>query len=417
MAAVPPHCRSNRLKEDRSKEDLKADRLDDALQVRSNTQEEPFAEPLPLPFVSLSMLTLIIVIFLAMLHVGQGDVTRVAHLFGDKENDLIRAGEWWRLITPLFLHGGWGHLIANGLTLLMLGIPMERIYGPRKFFLIYMLAGITGNLFSFCFSTVPSLGASGALYGLMGAGLVFPLRFKDRIDPRARKEILTQLGRAALINIGINFLPELHLDRMAHLGGILGGGLAALVWMPDVLEEEEPSRTYRAALWAAAAGMLIVTITAGWRQWQTARSVRVEVQAYYAPEAGDPWWGLLLPRTWQQVDTVETNGLKWTGARDAALKVIDSREHPQIVVETQDFLKSHNAHLAPFTVDGKRAGRAIVQDKATTAQVIQIETDERVIVLSFSCPTAVFADMQPTFDALVSKVRFVRPPRDASSAP
>ena len=129
----------------------------------------------------------------------------MAYLFGDKENDLIRAGQWWRLITPIFLHGGWGHLIANGLTLLMLGIPMERIYGPRKFFLIYMLAGITGNLFSFWFSTVPSLGASGALYGLMGAGLVFPLRFKERIDPRARKEILTQLGRAAIINIGNQF--------------------------------------------------------------------------------------------------------------------------------------------------------------------------------------------------------------------
>ena len=367
----------------------------------------------PLPVVSLSLLALIVVVFFAMLQAGNGDVTRVAHLFGDKENDLIRAGQWWRLITPIFLHGGWGHLIANGLTLLMLGIPMERIYGPRKFFLIYMLAGISGNLFSFWFSTAPSLGASGALYGLMGAGLVFPLRFKDRIDPRARREILTQLGRAAIINIAINFVPDLHLDKMAHLGGMLGGGLAALVWMPDVLEEEEPARAYNAALWAAATSIFLITVTAGWRQWQAARSVRVEVQAYYTPDANDPWWGLLLPRTWRQMDTVKANGLTWTGPQKATLSVIDSQEDTQIAAQTQAFLKMHNAHFVPLAVDGKRAGKVVVQDKADTKELVAIETDGRVIVLLFSCPTSVAAKMQPAFDALLSQVRFVRPPHDA----
>ena len=381
-------------------------------QERADMQEEPFAEPLPLPIVSVCLLALIVAIFYAMLQVGNGDVTRAAHLFGDKENDLIRAGQWWRLVTPIFLHGGWGHLIANGLTLLMLGIPMERIYGPRKFFLIYMLAGISGNLFSFWFSTAPSLGASGALYGLMGAGLVFPLRFKERIDPRARKEILTQLGRAAIINVAINFVPDLHLDKMAHLGGMLGGGLAALVWMPDVLEEEEPSRAYNAALWAAAISMLLITVTAGWRQWQTARAIRVEVQAFYTPDANDPWWGLLLPRTWRQLDTVEASGLTWSGPQQARLSVIDSQEDAQIVAQTQGFLKAHNAHPSPFAVDGKRAEKVVAQDKADTKELVQIETDGRVIVLLFSCPTSVALKMQPTFDALLSKVRFVRPPRD-----
>ena len=212
-------------------------------------------------------------------------------------------------------------------------------------------------------------------------------------------------------------MPELHLDRMAHLGGILGGGLAALVLMPDVLEEEEPSRAYRATLWAAVASMLIVTVTAGWRQWQTARAVRVEVQAYYAPEANDPWWGLLLPRTWQQRDTVEANGLVWAGPRGATLQVIDSREDPHIAAEIQKILESHNAHLAPFTVDGKRAQRAIAQGKDRTVELIQIETDGRVILLSFSCPPSAASNMLPAFDGLLSKVRFVRPPRDSASAP
>ena len=382
-----------------------------------NEQEAGELEPLPFPIVSVCLLVTVGAVFAAMLRVGHGDVAGVARLFGDKENSLIRAGQWWRLITPIFLHGGWGHIIANGLTLLMLGVPIERIYGARKFFLVYMLAGIAGNLFSYWLSPVPSLGASGALYGLMGAGLVFPLRFKSRIDPRARKAILTQLLRAALINGAINFLPGLNLDRWAHLGGMVGGGLAALVWMPDVLEDDVTPRWKNGALWVVTLAMLALTVGAGVRQWQSARHPQVTVQTYYAFDAGDPWWGLLLPPGWRQAATVPSEGVEWAGPNQSALKIIDDLEHPGLTQETQSFLQSRHALLTPYAVDGKSGLKAVAQDAAKTVELHQVETEGRTIAFIFTCPTSVYARMQPVFSAMMNTVRFVRPPRSALAPP
>ena len=406
-------------------------------------EEAQELEPQPFPIVSACMLVVIGVIFAAMLRVGQGDVTRAAYLFGDKENALIQAGQWWRLVTPIFLHGGWGHIVANGLTLLMLGVPMERIYGPRKFFLIYMLSGIAGNLLSFKFSPASSLGASGALYGLMGAGLVFPLRYANRIDPRTRREFLSQLARAAVINIGINFLPGLNLDRCAHFGGLAGGGLAALLWMPDALEEEAPSRIYDTVLWSATIAMLWLIGWAGWSQWRIARIVPPETQTYYAMEADNPWWGLMLPRDWRQLDTVNTDGVTWSGPHQSRLQIVDNRDIPELAQITRRMLESHHARFSPTTIDGKSGHKVVftglsaaaAADKTTdTAQAIdiptqgqnraagtvvelyQIEDEGRVIVLLLSCPTSTYAQMQPVFNALLDGVRFVRPPMVAVPA-
>lgn len=375
-------------------------------------QSGPFAEPEPLPFpvVSIALLTMIVLIFYAMLQVGQGDVTRVASLFGDKENNLIRAGQWWRLLTPIFLHGGWGHLLANGLTLVMLGIPMERIYGPRKFFLIYMLSGIAGNLFSFWFSASPSLGASGALYGLMGAGLVFPMRYKNYIDPQARKAILTQLGRAAIINISINFLPDLHLDKWAHMGGMAGGCLAALVWIPDVLEEEPETRAYNWALWTGFSGMLLLLGLAWWQQWQTSHEMSAQKLPYYAVDRSDPWLGISLPANWRPSDTVGGNGANWRGPRDAILNIIDSQEDPGLVEEMKSYLKSYKTVLSPLAVDGKQGGHALFKERNTMIDFYQVVAEDRVIAMRFSCPAAFYKEMKPAFDLALNTVRFVRPP-------
>ena len=388
-------------------------------QSSDSPSEEPAGEleSLPFPYISVCLLIAISIVFAAMLRVGHGDVAAAARLFGDKENSLIRAGQWWRLITPIFLHGGWGHIAANGLTLLMLGIPMERIYGARKFFLIYMLAGIAGNLSSFWFSPVPSLGASGALYGLMGAGLVFPLRFQARIDPSARKAILTQLARAALINLAINLIPNLNLDKWAHLGGMLGGGLAALVWMPDVLEDDRVPRWKNALLWTATITLLSLTIAAGVLQWQSVRHPQITVQTYYALDANDPWWGLLLPAGWRQAATVPSEGVEWAGPNQSELKIVDDLEHPGLRAETQAFLATHHAPLTPYAVDGKSGLKAMVRDAAQAVELHQVQTDGRTIEFIFTCPNAAYARMQPIFNTMMNTVRFVRPPLASPPVP
>lgn len=381
--------------------------------LESGAEAPAELEPLPFPYVSVILLLINTALFVLMWKLGQGDVRRVAYLFGDKENALIRAGQWWRLITPIFLHGSWEHLLANSLTLALLGMPMERIYGARKFFLIYMLAGIAGNLSSYSFSPASSLGASGALYGLMGAGLVFPLRFKRYIDPRARKAFLTQLIWAAGINLSLNFWPNtgLNLDKFAHVGGMIGGGLAALLWMPDVLEEEPASPAQNIALWSAVGVMLFTVGMAGWLQWQSAHNTKRIIMPYYTLNPEDPWWGFELPAGWLRRDTVGQEGVAWQGPNHALLQILDNQDDPQKLRETDNDLKTRNADVTPYTVDGKNGTKAVYTNNDTTVELHRIVTDGRTINILLTCPTTALSRVQPTFEAVLASVRFIHAPR------
>jgi rhomboid protease GluP len=92
---------------------------------------------------------------------------------GMKVNELIIHGQIWRLITPVLLHGSILHLGFNMYALYILGPGLERFYGHWRFLTLYLLAGFAGNVMSFIFSPNPSLGASTAIFGLLGAQGVF----------------------------------------------------------------------------------------------------------------------------------------------------------------------------------------------------------------------------------------------------
>ena len=141
--------------------------------------------------------------------------------FGAKVNHLILEGDYWRLLTPMFLHGSLTHLIVNCYSLYMLGALVERLYGRGRFLASYFIAGILGNLCSFLFVPNVSVGASGAIFGLMGVLLYFglekPLQFKVYFG----RSILTSI----LINLVYGFTST-GIDNFAHLGGLVGGFLA-----------------------------------------------------------------------------------------------------------------------------------------------------------------------------------------------
>ena len=165
------------------------------VESRGKARRQPYrsGESRPRPVVTYALLAILVAVFAGMWIAGHGDVSTVATLFGDKENDLIRAGQVWRLVTAIFLHGSPMHLLVNGLSLYWLGAPMESFYGSRKYLLIFLISGIAGNLLSFARSPFPSLGASGAIFGLVGAGLVFPIRYRSLLQEKARSQILTTL--------------------------------------------------------------------------------------------------------------------------------------------------------------------------------------------------------------------------------
>ena len=199
----------------------------------SNDVETPLPQtrhvPLPLaqPRATYVLLALIILVFLAMTVAGGSESIRVLILFGAKVNSLIAAGQVWRLLTSMFLHIGLVHLVFNSYALYVFGIQAERLYGSPRFLAIYLLAGLYGSLFSFAFGAELSAGASGAIFGLLGALLAFFRRHRETFGMWGRQQLLNLLVVAGLnLVLGVT-IPG--IDILAHLGGLVSG--AVLGWL------------------------------------------------------------------------------------------------------------------------------------------------------------------------------------------
>ena len=171
-------------------------------------------------------LLILINIIIFILLESNGDSTDILHLvdWGAKFNQGIADGEWWRIISSMFLHIGFFHLLMNMLALYFLGEVTERIYGSKRFLFIYFAAGIFGGIASFATNSAVAAGASGAIFGLFGALLFFGLHYK--------RLFFQTMGPNLLIIITINIIFGLtvqQIDNAAHIGGLIGGFLAAQV--------------------------------------------------------------------------------------------------------------------------------------------------------------------------------------------
>src|SRR3954466_13548525 len=176
------------------------------------------------PFYTYIFIAIQVIIFLLMETAGGSTESSVLIEFGAKVNSLILDGDWWRLLTPIFLHIGLLHLVMNTLALYYLGITVERIFGNSRFLFIYLFAGVSGSLASLLFSLNLSAGASGAIFGCFGALLYFGTAFP--------KLFFRTMGLNILIVIGINLVFGFSIpgiDNAGHIGGLLGGFLAAAV--------------------------------------------------------------------------------------------------------------------------------------------------------------------------------------------
>ncbi len=152
-------------------------------------------------------------------------------------------GEWWRLITSCFLHGGAIHLAFNMYVLWDLGRMTERTYGSPGFALVYLVAGIGGSFASVMLNPqVNSVGASGAVFGVAGAFLAFLLRNRKKIEPSISQNLRRSLLTFLLINLAIGFsIPG--IDQAAHVGGLVTGFISGIVVAPDV-SKDGPVRHY-----------------------------------------------------------------------------------------------------------------------------------------------------------------------------
>jgi rhomboid protease GluP len=196
--------------------------LKDTLQTKQTETKEVLT--FGKPFFTYILLVINVFIFLLLEWNGGSTETETLIQYGAKYNPDILDGQWWRLVSSMFLHIGFIHLFMNMLAVFYLGVTVERIFGSWRFIIIYFMAGIGGSLTSFAFTTNVSAGASGALFGLFGALLFFGLKYKRIFFQTMGSGILLLIG----INIVFGFTVQ-QIDMGAHLGGLVAGFFAASI--------------------------------------------------------------------------------------------------------------------------------------------------------------------------------------------
>lgn len=208
------------------------------------TAETPYSPPPPpavywrlpasSPLVSIGVIVACVLVFLMQVITERLTGYDLPAAYGAKINELIIAGQVWRLITPVFLHGSLMHIGFNMYALYVIGREMERFYGHARYALLMLVSGFAGNVVSFLFQTSPSLGASTAVFGLIAAEGVF--FYKNRQLFRNARSILMNTVLIIVINMFIGLSPG--IDYWGHIGGLLGGlmfsALAGPVWLPNL---------------------------------------------------------------------------------------------------------------------------------------------------------------------------------------
>jgi len=140
--------------------------------------------------------------------------------FGAKINQFIEQGQFWRLITPVLLHGSLIHIGFNMYALYNLGPSLERKYGILPFIALYLIGGVWGNTLSFLLSPNPSLGASTAIFGLIAAQGVYIYKNRYLLGSAARP-LLVNISMVIFVNLMLGLSPG--IDNWGHIGGLLGG--------------------------------------------------------------------------------------------------------------------------------------------------------------------------------------------------
>ncbi|KAL2650765.1 hypothetical protein R1flu_018893 [Riccia fluitans] len=161
-----------------------------------------------------------------LVFVAQGATQGKLMLLGAKVNSLIDKGQFWRLLTPAVLHANVFHLFVNSYSLNSVGPPVEAFAGPKRFLAVYMISALSSTTLSYCLCKSPSVGASGAIFGLVGCLAVFLLRHRNMMP--GGQQSLKQVGRIIILNMVLG-LGSGGIDNWSHFGGLLGG--AAVTWL------------------------------------------------------------------------------------------------------------------------------------------------------------------------------------------
>jgi rhomboid protease GluP len=230
--------------------------------------------PLTRPIVSYFMLGFTILIFILQFGSLQLWNVDLVAAIGVKNNAALRAGEYWRFLTPIFLHANELHILFNMYALFQLGPMIESVMGRTRFISIYFLSGVAGVVCSLAFSTSDSLGASGAIFGLIGAWAVYLYRHRSNFGAAGRSALMNVVV-IILLNIGISLLPG--IDLWAHFGGLITGAMLAMLAGPLYIAKTDSltgvphvvdtNPLAQSSIWITFVGLLILAAAFAALQW------------------------------------------------------------------------------------------------------------------------------------------------------
>jgi rhomboid protease GluP len=253
------------------------------------------ALPFHQPLFTWVLLAVNVLIWLLMTVRGGSERLDVLIAFGAKFNPLIVEGQVWRLLTSIFLHIGLMHLLFNSYALFRLGMDVEHIFGSGRFLVLYLLSGVSGSLLSFAFNPHLSAGASGAIFGLIGALGVYLFRHRQAFGQLGQRRLWDVIG-VALYNLVFGFVTP-GIDNLGHLGGLVSG--VVLGWLVGprysvvLTAEGQPlvvdSNQWRRYWPGLAAAVFVLIVSTGLVMWKQSDSATVHLwRGERALDGGDP---------------------------------------------------------------------------------------------------------------------------------
>jgi rhomboid protease GluP len=165
-------------------------------------------------------------------------------MFGAKYNPLLAQGEWWRLVTAGFLHGGILHILMNSWVLFDLGAQVDEVYGASRMWVIYFVSTVTGFYASAWWSPTVSVGASAGLFGLIGAMIALGMRSQTALGASIKRMYIQWAVYGLAMGLLLKFT-----DNAAHIGGLAGGfGVAWIAGTPGAIRAAT-EQVWRVAAW------------------------------------------------------------------------------------------------------------------------------------------------------------------------
>ena len=181
------------------------------------------------PVVCIALAAANVLMFLLCEFTGGSQNSQTLLRWGAEYTPLVLEGQTWRLFTAMFLHVGIRHLLNNMLLLFVIGMTVEKHLRPLRFLILYLLGGLAGNVIATWYyvrtgQTVLSVGASGAVYAVIGAVVWMILRNRGRVEGLTLRQMLVMLGFSLYFG-----LTDASVANAAHLGGLAGGFLLCML--------------------------------------------------------------------------------------------------------------------------------------------------------------------------------------------